>query len=87
MNAAPTGEIQSILCALEGWELPHDFEMPTQEDLENDLALGNPGWKSLLRPSPGPEDRVTPGRTQSLIKQWSHRLTNVLGGGNGPGLW
>ena len=30
---------------------PWDFPMPTIEEIEQDLALGKPGWKGLLRPS------------------------------------
>ena len=50
-NHLTAEEIRDIGAALDGWELPVDFEMPTLEELENDLALANPGWKEILRPS------------------------------------
>lgn len=51
MSAAPTtDEVHSIASVLEGWELPDDFRMPTLGELESDLALGNPGWKAMIRP-------------------------------------
>jgi hypothetical protein len=36
---------------LHDFALPTDFRMPTTEEIERDLALGKPGWKSLLRSS------------------------------------
>jgi hypothetical protein len=36
---------------LEGFELPADFQMPTTEEIEHDLALGESGWTSLMRTS------------------------------------
>lgn len=33
--------------AADGFELPADFQMPTAEEIEHDLALGEPGWISL----------------------------------------
>ena len=34
---------------LVGWELPSQSDMPTAEEIEQDLALGHPSWGSLLR--------------------------------------
>lgn len=42
-------DIRDIALALEGWKLPDDFQMPTLQEIENDLALASPGWQSLLR--------------------------------------
>ncbi len=36
---------------LDGFALSAEFQMPTSEELELDLALGKPGWKGLLRSS------------------------------------
>jgi hypothetical protein len=46
---------------LEGFELPADFQMPTTEEIEHDLALGESGWTSLLRISEGESGRTDPG--------------------------
>jgi hypothetical protein len=36
---------------LRDFALSTDFQMPTTEEIERDLALGKPAWKSLLRSS------------------------------------
>jgi hypothetical protein len=51
-------------CELDGFELPADFRMPTTEEIEHDLALGEPGWMSLLRTS---EDESA--RTDSRLRR------------------
>jgi hypothetical protein len=43
---------------LDGFELPADFQMPTMEEIEHDLALGEPGWISLMRTSEGESART-----------------------------
>jgi hypothetical protein len=42
----------------DGFELPVDFQMPTTEEIERDLALGEPGWMSLLKRSEGESART-----------------------------
>ena len=43
-------EIRAIASMLEGWGSPKDFKMPTLEDIESDLGLGEPPWTGLLVP-------------------------------------
>lgn len=45
-------EIRAVASKLEGWHLPEDFQMPSIEELERDLELDDPSWKSLLTASP-----------------------------------
>jgi len=40
--------------------LPTDFQMPTTEEIERELALGKPEWKSLLRSSEGQHTQCVP---------------------------
>lgn len=40
-------EIRAIASRLEGWDLTDDFQMPTIEELERDLALDDRSWRSL----------------------------------------
>ena len=41
MRAVPTAdEVRTIASVLDGWELCADFQMPTLEEIENDLAVG-----------------------------------------------
>ena len=65
---ATADQIRAVASLLEGWGLPVDFEMPSIEELENDLALGNPGWTGLLRP-----DRVIADLTARKGEQFSAR--------------
>jgi hypothetical protein len=34
---------------LVSWELPTDLPMPSNDEIEGDLALGHPAWGSLMR--------------------------------------
>jgi len=52
---------------LGGFELPADFQMPTAEEIEHDLELSKPGWKSLLRSSEGEPDRAYPSRFPRVL--------------------
>jgi hypothetical protein len=47
--------------AAHGFELPADFQIPTAEEIEHDLALGEPGWISLL---------ITPARESTQTVSW-----------------
>lgn len=70
MNAIPTAnEIRSIASLLDGWELPDDFQMPTLEEIENDLALGQPAWRAFHehQTSAGPDPRRLANRTQRQL--------------------
>jgi hypothetical protein len=42
-------EIRSGASLLEGWDLSVDFQVPTIEDIENDLELASPAWTGLLK--------------------------------------
>jgi hypothetical protein len=42
-------EIRAIAGLLDGWELPDDFQMPTTEEIEYDLDLGEPSWTGILK--------------------------------------
>jgi hypothetical protein len=57
--------LRSAEGSVEGYDLhdfasPTDFQMPTTEEIERDLALGNPGWKSLLRSSESEHTQCVP---------------------------
>ena len=41
-------EIRAIASMLEGWGSPKDFKMPTLEDIESDLGLGEPPGQGCL---------------------------------------
>ena len=48
--------LRSAEQSVEGHDLndlafPTDFQMPTTEEIERDLAVGKPGWRSLLKSS------------------------------------
>jgi hypothetical protein len=64
---------------LDGFELPADLQMPTTAEVERDLALGKPGWKSRLRsPEREPSQRVH--RARRAHVGWPARVL-VLGAG------
>jgi len=45
---------------LHDFALTTDFQMPTTEEIERDLALGKPAWKSLLRSSESEHTQCVP---------------------------
>ena len=45
---------------LHDFALTPDFQMPTTEEIERDLALGKPGWKSLLSSSESEHAQCVP---------------------------
>jgi hypothetical protein len=51
MSALRSGEQSVEGYDLNDWAFPTDFQMPTTEEIERDLAVGKPGWRGLLRSS------------------------------------
>lgn len=67
---------------LDGFELPADFQMPSAEEIEQDLELGKPGWQGLLRSSESDPKQAT-GRFQRVLNLVAVVALSAVFGGRG----
>lgn len=69
MNPRQTGRGGGDQGKLGCFALPADFQIATIEEIEQDLELGKPGWKGLVRSPEIPRVQpASPGRDQS--RRW-----------------
>ena len=70
-----------VVSGLDGWDISLDFQAPTIEEIEGDLALRSPAWTRLLARGHRCVSSETEPRTDSDTRSSDPRESGVLGYG------